>query len=67
VEKEPELDALFDPESFQITGTTGYLILKIINNYLKIKRKRRKQSQGFSKCPSVFRNQNNRRLPIYGI
>jgi hypothetical protein len=22
----------FEPESFQITGTTGYLILKIINN-----------------------------------
>jgi len=23
----------FDPESFQITGTTGYLIKKIINNF----------------------------------
>lgn len=29
----------FDPESFQITGTTGYLIKKIINNFKKLKEK----------------------------
>jgi hypothetical protein len=46
VEKEPELDALFDPESFQITATTGYLILKIIIYFILRKEKKRKQSQG---------------------